>query len=116
MYKNVIILHFCHCLFPQSPRKALATANANETDVSAPKQPKFKMDKPETSNKFDAIKSEVTMEFNPELEPLLRENPRRFVIFPIQYKDIWAMYKQVKFYLNILSFPSENTILPPSGT
>jgi hypothetical protein len=22
-------------------------------------------------------------------EPLLRENPRRFVVFPIQYPDIW---------------------------
>lgn len=29
-------------------------------------------------------------------EPLLRENPRRFVIFPIQYPDIWKMYKQAQ--------------------
>ncbi|CAG7837933.1 unnamed protein product [Allacma fusca] len=29
-------------------------------------------------------------------EPLLRENPRRFVIFPIQYKDIWQMYKKAE--------------------
>lgn len=29
-------------------------------------------------------------------EPLLRENPRRFVIFPIQYGDIWKMYKQAE--------------------
>lgn len=34
--------------------------------------------------------------FDPELEPLLRENPRRFVIFPIQYEDIWQMYKKVR--------------------
>ncbi|OQV19679.1 Ribonucleoside-diphosphate reductase subunit M2 [Hypsibius exemplaris] len=27
-------------------------------------------------------------------EPLLRVNSRRFVIFPIQYRDIWLMYKQ----------------------
>lgn len=27
-------------------------------------------------------------------EPLLRENPHRFVIFPIQYKDIWQFYKK----------------------
>lgn len=33
--------------------------------------------------------------FDPSLEPLLRENPRRFVIFPIQYHDIWQMYKKV---------------------
>jgi ribonucleoside-diphosphate reductase subunit M2 len=34
--------------------------------------------------------------FDVELEPLLRENPRRFVIFPIQYQDIWQMYKKAE--------------------
>lgn len=29
-------------------------------------------------------------------EPLLRENPRRFVIFPIEYHDIWQMYKKAE--------------------
>lgn len=29
-------------------------------------------------------------------EPLLRENPRRFVIFPIQYHDVWRMYKKAE--------------------
>ncbi|KAK7944588.1 hypothetical protein WMY93_000316 [Mugilogobius chulae] len=29
-------------------------------------------------------------------EPLLKENPRRFVIFPIQYHDIWNMYKKAE--------------------
>lgn len=29
-------------------------------------------------------------------EPLLRENPRRFVIFPINYPDIWQMYKKAE--------------------
>ena len=27
-------------------------------------------------------------------EPLLKDNPNRFVIFPIQYPDIWEMYKK----------------------
>ncbi|XP_012396177.1 ribonucleoside-diphosphate reductase subunit M2 isoform X1 [Sarcophilus harrisii] len=31
-----------------------------------------------------------------EDEPLLRENPRRFVIFPIEYQDIWHMYKKAE--------------------
>lgn len=35
-------------------------------------------------------------DFDPSIEPLLRENPRRFVIFPIQYHDIWAMYKKAE--------------------
>ena len=29
-------------------------------------------------------------------EPLLRENPNRFVVFPIQYHDIWAFYKKAE--------------------
>ncbi|KAL1738355.1 ribonucleotide reductase subunit 2, partial [Schizophyllum fasciatum] len=29
-------------------------------------------------------------------EPLLRASRRRFVLFPIQYKEIWAMYKQAQ--------------------
>lgn len=32
--------------------------------------------------------------FDPTIEPLLKNNPRRFVIFPIIYDDIWAMYKK----------------------
>ncbi|KUI65270.1 Ribonucleoside-diphosphate reductase small chain [Cytospora mali] len=27
-------------------------------------------------------------------EPILRENPQRFVMFPIQYHEIWQMYKK----------------------
>lgn len=29
----------------------------------------------------------------PVEEPLLKENPNRFVILPIEYDDIWEMYK-----------------------
>ena len=29
-------------------------------------------------------------------EPLLQENPNRFVLFPIQNDDIWRMYKQAE--------------------
>ncbi|XP_040026175.2 ribonucleoside-diphosphate reductase subunit M2 [Gasterosteus aculeatus] len=31
-----------------------------------------------------------------EEEPLLKDNPRRFVIFPIKYHDIWQMYKKAE--------------------
>ena len=30
------------------------------------------------------------------LEPLLQENPHRFVLFPIKHEDIWEMYKQAE--------------------
>lgn len=36
------------------------------------------------------------VQFDPQLEPLLRDNPRRFVIFPIEYPDIWDMYKKAE--------------------
>lgn len=38
------------------------------------------------------------MPTNPSVEdePLLRENPRRFVVFPIEYHDIWQMYKKAE--------------------
>ena len=29
-------------------------------------------------------------------EPLLQENPNRFVLFPIEHGDVWAMYKQAE--------------------
>lgn len=29
-------------------------------------------------------------------EPLLKDNPRRFVVFPIEYHDIWQMYKKAE--------------------
>uniref|UniRef100_A0A1A8JI10 Ribonucleoside-diphosphate reductase subunit M2 n=1 Tax=Nothobranchius kuhntae TaxID=321403 RepID=A0A1A8JI10_NOTKU len=38
-----------------------------------------------------AVKKSVLQE-----EPLLKENPRRFVVFPIQYQDIWQMYKKAE--------------------
>ncbi|XP_041358772.1 ribonucleoside-diphosphate reductase small chain-like [Gigantopelta aegis] len=31
-----------------------------------------------------------------EEEPLLKDNPNRFVMFPIQYHDIWQMYKKAE--------------------
>ena len=35
------------------------------------------------------------LSFQPnDLEPLLRENPQRFVLFPINYQAIWQMYKK----------------------
>lgn len=34
--------------------------------------------------------------FDTKDEPLLRENPNRFVLLPIQYKDIWHMYKKAE--------------------
>ena len=31
-----------------------------------------------------------------ESEPLLEENPDRFCMFPIKYRDVWEMYKKAE--------------------
>jgi len=36
----------------------------------------------------------VEMSTDTDVEPILRENPNRFVLFPINYTEIWNMYKK----------------------
>ena len=36
------------------------------------------------------------MKIMPKEEPLLKPNPSRFVVFPIEYQDIWQMYKKAE--------------------
>ncbi|AAA60776.1 ribonucleotide reductase small subunit [Variola virus] len=38
----------------------------------------------------------ITTIVNLVMEPILAKNPNRFVIFPIQYHDIWNMYKKAE--------------------
>jgi len=38
--------------------------------------------------------NEVLPANTPVDEPILRENPNRFVLFPIEHDDIWSMYKK----------------------
>ncbi|XP_004561163.2 ribonucleoside-diphosphate reductase subunit M2 [Maylandia zebra] len=46
---------------------------------------------------FDAAAPKVKKSSSSqEEEPLLKDNPRRFVIFPIEYHDIWQMYKKAE--------------------
>lgn len=51
---------------------------------------KSKLVKKETDNEKRVVS------WNRQDEPLLRDNPRRFVIFPIQYHDIWQFYKKAE--------------------
>nr|XP_048313267.1 ribonucleoside-diphosphate reductase subunit M2 B isoform X3 [Myodes glareolus] len=50
--------------------------------------------RPEEDEQLSADTNENTERSNEE--PLLRKSSRRFVIFPIQYPDIWKMYKQAQ--------------------
>jgi len=53
-----------------------------------------KIIKADSPKKLAPTKDTKVALFNKELEPLLKDNPQRFVIFPIQYDDIFAMYKK----------------------
>ncbi|EEB14328.1 Ribonucleoside-diphosphate reductase M2 subunit, putative [Pediculus humanus corporis] len=45
---------------------------------------------------FQNINVNDSRVFNKEIEPLLKENIKRFVIFPIEFPDIWHMYKKAE--------------------
>ena len=48
--------------------------------------------KEETKDDID-LKKDLDLNITVE-EPILKENPNRFVLFPIQHSDIWEMYKK----------------------
>ncbi|CAK9029977.1 Ribonucleoside-diphosphate reductase small chain B (Ribonucleoside-diphosphate reductase R2B subunit) (Ribonucleotide reductase small subunit B), partial [Durusdinium trenchii] len=58
----------------------LEEALAKDTNSLAP-QPK----KSSISDKYKDLE---------KLDPLLKENPRRWVMFPLQYPEVWEMYKK----------------------
>jgi len=70
---------------PFSPSKSVANLALRDTT-------NIKTDKPNVVRKLATSETP----FDPQLEPLLRENPRRFVVFPIEYHDIWLMYKKAE--------------------
>ena len=45
----------------------------------------------EQNRKDDGIEIDLSHE---HIEPMLEENLDRFVLFPIEHDDVWAMYKQ----------------------
>ncbi|TID19122.1 ribonucleoside-diphosphate reductase small chain [Venturia nashicola] len=94
-----------------TPSKKAASAIESLKMTESPiKAPAFTTeDKENTSNVAIPIKGipdmpEETKEVKPSVaatikaeeasEPLLQENPQRFVLFPIQNHDIWRMYKK----------------------
>lgn len=88
----------------QSPRKVLT-----ESSQIATKLPKLQsLDEPTKHNDVTDVEMSISSKqgtpFDPQLEPLLRENPRRFVIFPIQYEDVWQMYKKVQIKVNLTMY------------
>ncbi|XP_076631893.1 ribonucleoside-diphosphate reductase subunit M2 isoform X2 [Colletes latitarsis] len=70
-----------------SPSKLCAVLSISEVNCTKSVEVKTKAVRKVQMNEND---------FNPELEPLLKNNPRRFVVFPIQWPDIWQMYKKAE--------------------
>jgi ribonucleoside-diphosphate reductase beta chain len=55
------------------------------------------MDKNTTTQDTSSVKIDLEKELDTKItveEPILKENPNRFVLFPIQHNDIWEMYKK----------------------
>lgn len=77
-----------------SPAKKLNFAPEDKENVYKPIVgiPEFdvKDDTPAKPTTAPTIKAEEAH------EPLLQENPQRFVLFPIKYHDIWQMYKKAE--------------------
>lgn len=47
-----------------------------------------------TASKYK--REELARQLDGRMESMLVENPRRFVLFPIEYPEIWAMYKKAQ--------------------
>jgi len=76
------------------------SATSKTTKVLGDSQKQNILQAPSESLKKMVSPSKPTTEESRHLarqqEPLLRENPRRFVVFPIVYHDIWKMYKKAE--------------------
>lgn len=75
----------------------------NDSSVSHSKSPKKRVlgeiQNLQSNKETVALKAKTDQDKqkdNIEDEPLLRHNPRRFVVFPIVYHDIWQMYKKAE--------------------
>ena len=55
------------------------------------------MNKNTTTKNTSSVNIDLEKELDTKItveEPILKENPNRFVLFPIQHSDIWEMYKK----------------------
>ncbi|EDW35015.1 GL20023 [Drosophila persimilis] len=81
----------------KSPSKKVLTENAsNVRKMSFGNEENGAVKEADPEKPAQSIMEKTGSPFDPSIEPLLRENPRRFVIFPIQYHDIWQMYKKAE--------------------
>ncbi|XP_019751798.1 ribonucleoside-diphosphate reductase subunit M2-like [Hippocampus comes] len=93
----------------QSVRAPLSASNENKLSADVGRMSLDKENTPPSLNTARILASKTARKIfaetplkdvkknrSREVEPLLKDNPRRFVIFPIQYHDIWRMYKKAE--------------------
>jgi len=84
----------------ESPVKKLdfsATNKENKTFDADLAALEAQIDAKHNESKMEAQKAMATTTKPGQMdEPLLQENPQRFVLFPIKYHEIWQMYKKAE--------------------
>ncbi|KAI9667527.1 MAG: Ribonucleotide-diphosphate reductase (RNR), small subunit [Bathelium mastoideum] len=84
-----------------SPAKKLDFSSANKEniendEVAVPVKGIPVLEDPEVDAVEEKPTVASTIKSEEADEPLLQENPQRFVLFPIKYHEIWAMYKKAE--------------------
>ncbi|KAI1844070.1 hypothetical protein JX265_009667 [Neoarthrinium moseri] len=82
----------------ESPVKKLDFSGKENAPFDADAPADVESQKPTMESTKEAAKAAVAPTIKPEEvdEPLLQENPQRFVLFPIKYHEIWQMYKKAE--------------------
>jgi len=67
---------------------------------------------------YSLVSEHKRMELAGELahEPMLAENPGRFVLFPIQHEEVWDMYKKAEASFWTAEEVSTRTRTPAANT
>ena len=87
------------------PIKMLSSTSniPSEITVGATKSPLYKSRKQSLDEEAEIPSLDISAQPQQE-EPLMKENPNRHVIFPIEHSDIWAKYKQ---HMSVFWIPEE---------
>ena len=90
------------------PTKMIPSAPFNSPSLTSKKSPLLKSRKSslvqEDLPKLELEEAPMVVPMVAVEEPLLKENPNRHVIFPIEHGDIWAKYKQ---HMSVFWIPEE---------
>ncbi|KAK9780624.1 putative Ribonucleotide reductase [Seiridium cardinale] len=81
----------------ESPVKKIDFAGKENAPFDADAPVEIETQKPTIEASKEVVKAVApTVKQEEADEPLLQENPQRFVLFPIKYHEIWQMYKKAE--------------------